>query len=94
MKGEYDIILFNGDTVLLVEVKNKIRDKDIKNLKDKQIKNFRELFPNYKNYKIYGAIAGFTIKKDLIKKAKDNGFFVLQKKGELLVEEHNKIKSY
>ena len=94
MKGEYDIILFNGDTVLLVEVKNKIRDKDIKNLKDKQIKNFRELFPTYKDYKIYGAIAGFTIKKDLIKKAKDNRFFVLQKKGELLVEEHNKIKSY
>jgi len=29
-----------------------------------------------------------------IKKAKDDGFFVLQKKGDMLVETHNEIKSY
>ncbi|MBL0708363.1 MAG: hypothetical protein JJW00_04880 [Sulfurimonas sp.] len=45
MKGEYDIVLFNGDSVMVVEIKNKIRDKDINNLKNKQIKKFRELFP-------------------------------------------------
>jgi hypothetical protein len=94
MKGEYDIILFNGDSVLIVEIKNKIREKDISNLKDKQIKNFRELFPNYKDYKIYGAVAGFTIKDKVASKAKENGFFVLQKKGEMMIEEHDKIKSF
>ena len=29
LKGEYDIIMFNGDSVLIVEIKNKIRNKDI-----------------------------------------------------------------
>ena len=94
MKGEYDIILFNGDSVMIVETKNKVRIKDIENLKNKQIKNFRKLFPNYKNYKVYGAIAGFTINEKIVEKAKNNGFFVLKKKGELMVEEHNKIKVY
>jgi hypothetical protein len=92
MKGEYDIILFNGDSVMIVEIKNKVRDKDIENLKNKQIKNFRELFPTYKDYKVYGAIAGFTINDKLVKKAKNNGFFVLKKKGEIMVEEHKEIK--
>ncbi len=94
LKGEYDIIMFNGDSVLIVEIKNKIRNKDINNLKTKQIANFRELFPNYKDFKIYGAVAGFTIKDELIKKANDEGFFVLQKKGDIMVEKHKNIKSY
>jgi hypothetical protein len=94
LKGEYDIVLFNGNSILVVEVKNKIREKDLYNLKEKQIKNFRELFPTYKDYKIYGAIAGFTIKDEIIEQAKDDGFFVLQKKGEMMVEEHDEIKSY
>ena len=94
LKGEYDIILFNGDSVLIVEIKNKIRNKDIENLKNKQIANFRELFPNYKDFKIYGAVAGFTIKDELVKKANNEGFFVLQKKGDMMVEKHKNIKSY
>ncbi len=94
LKGEYDIIMFNGDSVLIVEIKNKIRTKDINNLKTKQIANFRELFPNYKDFKIYGAVAGFTIKDELVKKANDEGFFVLQKKGDIMVEKHKHIKSY
>jgi hypothetical protein len=94
LKGEYDIILFNGDSVLIIEIKNKIRQKDLQNLKEKQIKNFRELFPTYKDYKIYGAIAGFAIKDEIIEQAKDDGFFVLQKKGEMMVEEHDEVKSY
>ena len=94
LKGEYDIIMFNGDSVLIVEIKNKIRNKDIDNLKNKQIANFRELFPNYRDFKIYGAVAGFTIKDELIKKATDEGFFVLQKKGDMMVERHKNIKSY
>ncbi len=28
LKGEYDIIMFNGDSVLIVEIKNKIRNKE------------------------------------------------------------------
>ncbi len=94
LKGEYDIILFNGDSVLIVETKNKIRNKDIDNLKNKQIAKFRELFPNYKDFKIYGAVAGFTIKDELVKKANNEGFFVLQKKGDIMVEKHKNIKSY
>jgi hypothetical protein len=94
LKGEYDIILYNGNSVLVIEIKNKIREKDLLNLKEKQIKNFRELFPTYKDYKIYGAIAGFTIDDKIIEQAKNDGFFVLQKKGELLVEEHDKIVTY
>ena len=94
LKGEYAIIMFNADSVLIVEIKNKIRNKDINNLKNKQIANFRELFPSYKEFKIYGAVAGFTIKDELVKKANDEGFFVLQKKGDIMVEKHKEIRSY
>ncbi len=41
------------------------------------LKRFRTFFPEYKEYKLYGAIAAMTYDKDVIDEAKNFGFYIL-----------------
>jgi hypothetical protein len=73
----------NGDAIGIVEVKYKVHENDLNKL-DRKMRNFKTLFPVYQNYKLYGAIASFNINDDAKKEALERGFFVLQRKGELV----------
>ena len=79
---EYDILLVNGKELAIIEVKYKIHTKDIDKLK-KKIKNIKSL-PQYKNYRVYAGVAGFKVPKDVISLAKDKGYFVLQRRGDII----------
>ncbi len=84
VRDEFDIFLTNGDSVAIVEVKYKAHENDIEKIKTKKVPNFRKLFPIYKDYKLYVGIAGFHINEDIVKKAEENGFFVLKRKGDIV----------
>jgi Holliday junction resolvase-like predicted endonuclease len=83
LQDEFDIILINGNSVAIIEVKYKVHPKDVERLKQK-IFNFKKLFPVYKDYKLYAGIAGFVVPKDAFDIAKNNGYFVLQRKGDVI----------
>ena len=80
---EYDIVMTNGEAVGIVEVKYKVHENDLKKL-ERKMQNFKKLFPIYEAYKIYGAIASFHINDDAKEAALNQGFFVLQRKGDVL----------
>jgi len=77
IEGEYDIILYNEYKVLIVEVKYNFKYKYLRDFYSESLKNFTKLFPEYKGYKIYGAIAAFTFEKEVIKEAEEYGFYVI-----------------
>ena len=81
--AEYDILLVNGKSVAIVEVKYKAHVNDL----DKLPKKIQELkaLPQYRDYEVYAGIATFYANKELIKKAKEQGFFILQRKGDVVV---------
>nr|MDA3941229.1 hypothetical protein [Spirochaetia bacterium] len=79
IKDEYDILLTNGNSLAIVETKYKAHISDLEKLKNKKIPNFTKLFPVYKDYKIYAGIASFNINKDIERKAREYGFFVLKR---------------
>ena len=81
LEGQYDIVLYNGDSIGLVEVKYKAKLDHIDKLKNKQIESFKQLFPQYKDYKFYGVIAGLAIAKEVENRALKNGLFVLKQSG-------------
>ncbi|MDR0303317.1 MAG: hypothetical protein LBH98_00880, partial [Chitinispirillales bacterium] len=60
LKGEYDVVMYNGDTVALIEIKYKVRKKDLETLAGTQINVFRQLFPQYVKHKFYLGIAGMS----------------------------------
>lgn len=80
---EYDIVMTNGETVGIVEVKYKAHEKDLVKL-ERKVRNFKKLFPVYAHYKIYAAIASFHINEEAKATALERGFFVLQRTGKVI----------
>jgi hypothetical protein len=80
---EYDIVMTNGETIGIVEVKYKAHQNDLQKL-ERKMRNFKKLFPVYESYKLYGAIASFHINKDAKNEALQRGFFVLERSGKVL----------
>jgi hypothetical protein len=83
LQEEYDIVMTNGNAIGIVEVKYKAHENDLGKL-ERKMRNFKTLFPWFNNYKLYGAIASFHINDDAKKEALERGFFVLQRKGEVV----------
>jgi Holliday junction resolvase-like predicted endonuclease len=80
IEEEYDIIMTNGKSIAIIEVKTKAHKNDITRL-ERKIVHFKKLFPIYKDFKVYGGLATLVlteiVKNELIKK----GFFAIKQQG-------------
>jgi hypothetical protein len=94
LEDEYDIFLENGNSVAIIDVKHKVKKDHISKLLDDKVENFRILFPDYKNYKLYIAIAGFAFEHKTVDYAIENGIVVLKQKGEVMEIESKSMKSF
>ncbi len=83
LQEEYDLVMTNGDAIGIVEVKYKAHENDLDKL-ERKMQHFKQLFPVYKTYKLYGAIASFHINDDAKREALKRGFFVLQRSGKVV----------
>ena len=77
---EFDIIAINGDTVVVVEVKTTLRLQDVENF-IKKLKVFKNIFEEYKNKKIYGAVAYLKANAGADKNSERKGLFVIRATG-------------
>ena len=91
VQEEYDIILTNGDEIAIIEVKYKAHKNDLDKL-DRKIANFKTLFPVYQHYKLYGAMASFHFNKEAKTETLNRGYFLLQRKGDVLETESEELK--
>ena len=81
-EAEYDIILYNNYKVLVIEIKYNFRKKQLRDFYTNKLKRFRSLFPEYSEYKLYGAVAALTYEKDVTEEAQEYGFYVLTQNNE------------
>jgi len=86
-KGEVDIVLVNGKSVAIVEVKFRARDKHVDKVL-KKVKPFRDRFPEYKNHQLYLGLASMVFDEDIEEKCKENGIAVIKQVGDM-VEIHD-----
>ena len=91
---EFDIVLKNGRSVALIEVKNRIRTSFVKKLAKERLSKFREYFPKYKNYDVYLGIAGFSIDKAVFEEAKKYGVGIIRQVGEGIEVDATSLKVY
>jgi len=77
IEAEYDIVLYNKYKVLIVEVKYHFRPQQLRNFYKDKLKRFRTLYPEYSEYKLYGAIAALTFEKEVLEEAQNYGFYIL-----------------
>ncbi len=84
LKGEYDIVLINSKSLLLIEVKYRLKSKDVEKFYTKQIPAFKQLFPEYSNYTMYAAVAGLSVDSHAEEEAKKNGILTFTQSGQEL----------
>ncbi len=61
---------------------------------DNKANNFRTLFPDFKDYKIYLGLASFSFYPELENFAKQNGVAILKQKGDVVEIEADNLKAY
>ncbi len=82
LEGEYDIVVFGKDTLIVVEVKHKLTRNHVEQFINNSLPTFIAVCPEYSGYKILGAVAGMTAQKSAIKLAISKGLYVITPSGQ------------
>jgi hypothetical protein len=91
---EFDIVLKNGKSVALIEVKNRIRPNFVKKLAEERVNKFRKCFSMYKNHDVYLGIAGFSFDTDVLEEARKYGVGIVRQVGDGIEVDATGLKAY
>jgi hypothetical protein len=91
-EDEYDILLFNGRAVGIVEVKYKADTDDVAQVLRKEI-TFRANFPEHSDKKLYLALASMSFHKKTEEACEKEGIAIIKQVGETVVinDQHVKV---
>ena len=92
-KDEYDIVLFNGKSIAIVEVKYKAHDRDIPKV-IKKAETFRVNYPDFKNHKIFLGLASMAFYPELEEECENEGIAVIKQTGDKVIINHEHLKAY
>jgi hypothetical protein len=73
---EYDLMWINWKDIVVVEVKNKLKNDHIEKFIKKQLPKFKILFPQYKDYNLYWWIGSLIVWEHQEKIAEQKWLFV------------------
>jgi hypothetical protein len=93
IEDEYDIVLYNQDSLAIIEVKYKAHINDIPAVL-KKAETFRILFPNYKDYKIYLGLASMSFYPELEQECIEQGIAVIKQVGDTVVINYEHLKVF
>ena len=92
-EDEYDILLFNGQAVCIVEVKYKADTNDVMQVLRKE-STFRANFPEHNNKRLYLALASRSFHHLTEKACKDNGIAIMKQVGGTVVISDENLKVF
>ncbi len=82
LSGQFDIVLFGDQANVVVEVKHKLQINDVTRFHKKTLPAFRQLYPEYCQKKVFGAVAGMSVDGAALAQALDLGFLVFTQSGQ------------
>jgi len=91
---EFDIALVNGDSIALIEVKNRIYPDFVNEFAEKRIEKFREYFREFENYKVYLGIAGFSFSDEVLDRASAYGIGIVKQVGDTVEINAERLRVY
>jgi len=92
-RDEYDILLINGKSVGIIEVKYKAHVNDIPHI-IKKAETFRFNFPDYANHQIYLGLASMSFYPDLEQSCIQQGIAIVKQVGDTVVMNDAYLKVY
>ncbi len=91
---EFDIMLYNGESVGIVEVKSKVHPGEIESLTQSKVAGFKKDYPEQSQKKIYFGIASMVTNPPMIEEARKNQIFLMTQKGDHLEVINDQVKAY
>ena len=92
-EDEYDILMFNGQAVCIIEAKYKADTNDVLDLLRKE-RTFRENFPENSNKKLYLALASRKFHKKTEQACIDNGIAIIKQVGNTIAIYNENLKIF
>jgi len=80
---EIDVLAVNREYVVAIEVKTTLRADDIEDHLQR-LEEFKTFFPEYRERKVIGAVAGMSLQEGVDKYAEGQGLYVLAQSGEAM----------
>jgi len=93
LNSESDIVLYNADSVAIIEVKFKLRQDHIAEL-FKKVETFKIINPDYKDFKIYLGLASLIFPKNIERECLKKGIAVIKQVGDTVVIIDEGLKAY
>ncbi|MGD1855948.1 MAG: hypothetical protein ACFB2W_17035 [Leptolyngbyaceae cyanobacterium] len=78
---EIDILVVDDDVAVAIEVKSRLTQDSIRQVL-RSLEQFKQAFPHYASYRLYGAVAAIEIDKDVDTYAYNQGLFLIQQSGD------------
>ena len=94
VKGEYDVLLYNGTSVAIIEVKHRVGRDALKRLVEVQLPRFRQIFPEYKDFKMYLGLGGMSFEKGVEEEARQQGVATLMLSGDAVEINDKDVKAW
>jgi hypothetical protein len=92
-KAEYDIVLINGKSVGIIEVKFKAHQDNIRKILDKAV-SFRVNFPKFANHQILLGLASFVFSTDVEDDCIREGIAIIKQVGKSVVINCENLKKF
>ncbi|MCL2435422.1 MAG: hypothetical protein FWD09_04700 [Lentimicrobiaceae bacterium] len=93
--GEFDIVLFNGKSVAIIEVKYKARPDNVSSEElISRIERFKKYVPEYKNHNIYLGVAAMSFKSGLASKLHKAGIATIHPVGKKMMIYDKDVKVF
>lgn len=61
---EYDIVAVNAKQAVVIEIKTKLKARDVEKFLQTQLPQFKTAFPEFRNYAVYGGMGALVISKE------------------------------
>ncbi|MBF0420821.1 MAG: hypothetical protein HQL78_11730 [Magnetococcales bacterium] len=78
---EIDLLAVNGDVVIPIEVKSRLRGDDVRDF-IRRLGELKEFLPRYADARVVGAVAGIVVDEGVDRHAMNEGLFVIVQSGD------------
>jgi len=93
-EDEYDILLINGRSVCVVEVKYKADSNELAHKVLRKAETFRVNFPQYKQKRVYLALAGMSFHPLTEQVCRESGIAIIKQVGETMMIHDEHLKAF
>jgi len=93
LKDEYDIVLYNSNSVAIVEVKFKVKKDHIASI-IKKAGTFKTIYPYYKDFNIYLGLASLVFPAHLEQECINTGIAIIKQVGDNVIINDAHLKAF